>query len=146
MTEPGADLERVEAERERPGPILRKAPGPAAWFDVRRRGTGHWAFSVNRVTGLLLVGYLYLHLAVLSMLLFGERAWGRFLDIATTPVFLGLDVVLVAMLLTHGLNGLRVALIGTGIAPSRHKAMFYTMFVLGWIVLLAAFLHISGSG
>jgi succinate dehydrogenase cytochrome b subunit len=146
MTEPGAELERVEAERRRPGPILRKAPGPAAWFDVRRRGTGHWAFSVNRVTGLLLAGYLYLHLAVLTTLLFGERAWNGFLDLATTPLFLGLDVLLVAMLLTHGLNGLRVALIGTGIAASRQKAMFYTMFVLGWIVLLAALLHIAGSG
>lgn len=145
MTEPGPELEQIESERGRPGPILRKAPGPAAWFDVRGRGTGHWAFSVNRVTGLLLLGYLYLHLAVLSTLLFGERAWNGFLELATTPVFLGLDVVLMAMLLTHGLNGLRVALIGTGIAPSRQKAMFYTMFVLGWIVLLAAILHIAGS-
>jgi succinate dehydrogenase / fumarate reductase cytochrome b subunit len=146
LTEPDAELERIEAERKRPGPILRKSPGPAAWFEVRRRGTGQWAFSVNRVTGLLLVGYLYLHLAVLSTLLFGERAWNRFLEVATTPVFLGLDVVLVAMLLAHGLNGLRVALIGTGIAPSRQKAMFYTLFVFGWILVIAALLHIAGSG
>jgi succinate dehydrogenase / fumarate reductase, cytochrome b subunit len=145
MTEPGSELERVEAERARRGPVLRKAPGPAAWFDVRRRSTGHWAFSLNRVTGLLLVGYLYLHLAVLSTLLFGARAWDRFLDVATTPLFLGLDVLLVSLLLTHGLNGLRVALIGTGIAPSRQKAMFYSMFVLGWILLLATILHLARS-
>ena len=34
-----------------------------------KRGTGHLAFSLNRITGLGLVFYLYLHLAVLSMLL-----------------------------------------------------------------------------
>ena len=43
--------------RRAPGPVLRKAPGPTAWLDVRRGAVGHWAFSLNRVTGLGLVFY-----------------------------------------------------------------------------------------
>ena len=70
-------------------PSSAKAPGPTAWFDIRRRGTGHLAFSLNRITGLGLVFYLYLHLAVLSQLLGGEAAWNGFLETATTPLFLG---------------------------------------------------------
>ena len=38
----------------------------------------------NRVTGLGLVFYLYLHLGVLSMLLCGEPAWNRFIRLATS--------------------------------------------------------------
>ena len=67
------DLEDIRAAREARGPVLRKSPGPSAWFDIRKRGAGHWAFSLNRFTSLGLVFYLYLHLAVLSMLLRGEE-------------------------------------------------------------------------
>ncbi|HEY7668868.1 MAG TPA: hypothetical protein VIE12_12215 [Actinomycetota bacterium] len=143
----GADREyrRIRAERDRPGPVLRKAPGPTAWFDVRRGRTGHWAFSLNRITGIGLVFYLYLHLAVLSLLLAGPESWDGFLHLATTPIFLGLDVVLIAGLAIHGLNGLRVALIGTGLVPDRQKALFYTLMVLGAIVVVYSILHIAES-
>lgn len=133
-----------EARRAR-GPVLRKAPGPAAWVDVRRGAVGHWAFSLNRVTGLGLVFYLYLHLAVLSMLLGGEGAWHSFLRLATTPVFLGLDVLLLFGLLFHGLNGLRVALIGTGLAANRHRALFWSFMIGGAILLIGAALHLLGG-
>lgn len=145
MTPPD-DLEDIRAAREARGPVLRKSPGPTAWFDVRNRGTGQWAFSLNRFTSLGLVFYLYLHLAVLSMLLRGEEAWGRFLELATTPVFLGLDVLLIFGLLFHGLNGLRVALVGSGIAIDRQKALFWSLMVLGSILLLGAALRLAGSG
>ena len=131
--------------RRAAGPVLRKAPGPTAWVDVRRGALGHWAFSLNRVTGVGLVVYLYLHLAVLSMLLRGEDAWSGFLELATTPVFLGLDVLLIFGLLFHGLNGLRVALVGTGVAADRHRSLFVSLMVVGAILLVAAALHLLGS-
>ena len=92
-------VEEILRSRRVTGPISRKLPGPIAWFDVRARSTGHLAFSLNRITGLGLVFYLYLHLAVLSLLLGGEGSWSSFLEIATTPLFLGFDVLLVFGLL-----------------------------------------------
>ena len=139
------DPDDLEAVRAEPGPVLRKGPGPTAWVDVRRRALGHWAFSMNRVTALGLVFYLYLHLAVLSTLLRGESAWSGFLRLATTPLFLGLDVVLLFGLLFHGLNGLRVALVGTGIAPDRQRGLFWSLLTIGAIALIGATLHIVGS-
>ena len=140
------DADAIRASRETEGPVLRKSPGPTSWFDVRRRGIGQWAFSLSRLTGLGITFYLYLHLIVLSQLLRGPSAWHGFLRLATTPPFLGLDVLLVFGLLVHGLNGLRVALVGTGIAPDRQKAMFWSFMVFGAILLLGAALHIAGSG
>jgi succinate dehydrogenase / fumarate reductase, cytochrome b subunit len=46
-------------------PKIRRA---GRWFDVRRRKLGMWAYALNRITGIGLVVYLYLHLAVLSLL------------------------------------------------------------------------------
>lgn len=143
---PASSLEDIEAARRAPGPVQRKGPGPVAWFDVRGRGTGHLAFSLNRFTGVGLVFYLYLHLTVLSILLWGESAWSTFLKVATTPVFLGLDVLLIFGLLVHGLNGLRVALVGSGIASDHQKALYLALMIFGVILLIGATLHIVGSG
>ena len=111
---PGAS-ERAE-QRD---PCAARAPGPplSGWFDPRGRTIGGRGFALNRITGLALLFYLYLHLGVLSMLLAGASAWGDFaqpghLEAAT---FLALDVVLLFGVLFHGLNGIRVALVGSGI-------------------------------
>lgn len=139
------DLEPIRRARRSQGPVLRKAPGAVSWFDVRHRGLGNRAFSMNRMSAIGLVFYLYLHLAVLSMLLGGASAWHGFLELATTPVFLGLDVLLIAGLLFHGLNGLRLALVGTGVAPDHQKALFWSFMVFAAILLIGAALHIAGS-
>jgi succinate dehydrogenase / fumarate reductase cytochrome b subunit len=142
--DPGVD--EILAARRAPGPVQRKSPGAVAWFDIRKRGVGQFAFSLNRITGLGLVFYLYLHLAVLSMLLRGESAWSSFLRIATLPAFLGLDILLIFGLLVHGLNGLRLALVGSGYAPDKQKALYWSLMVFGAILLLGAAVHIVGSG
>ena len=138
-------VEEILRGRRQRAPVSRKLPGPIAWFDLRSRSTGHLAFSLNRVTGLGLVAYLYLHLAVLSQLLGGEDAWNGFLEVATTPLFLGLDVLLVFGLLAHGLNGTRVALVGSGFIPNRQKALFWSLMAFGAIVLIYSALHIFGG-
>jgi succinate dehydrogenase / fumarate reductase cytochrome b subunit len=138
---PGAE------ERTLRGPVRRKGVGvpTSGWFDPRGRALGGFAFAVNRITGLGLVFYLYLHLAVLSLLLRGEHAWSDFLRIATSWAFLSLDLLLLFGLLYHGLNGIRVALVGTGIVPNRHKALWWSLGVIGTIALLGGAMHIYGS-
>lgn len=134
-------------ERTARGPVQRKGvgPGPVGWLDPRGRALGHAAFLGNRLTGLGLVFYLYLHLGVLSMLLLGEEAWSDFLELATTTVFLLLDVLLLFGILYHGLNGIRVTLVGTGIVPNRQRALWWAGSVIGTLLLAYGALHILGS-
>lgn len=107
-----------------------------AWFDVRQRRLGSWAFALNRLTGLGLTLYLILHLAVLSLLLQGEAGWNRFVALARNPWFLLLDVVLIFGILFHGLNGIRVALVGMGIAARAQRTLFWGLIALGAVLLL----------
>lgn len=134
-------------ERAARGPVQRKGlgPGPVGWLDPRGRTLGHVAFVGNRVTGLGLVFYLYLHLGVLSMLLRGADAWNDFLELATTTTFLLLDVLLLFGILYHGLNGIRVTLVGTGFVPNRQKALWWAGSVIGTLLLALGALHILGD-
>jgi succinate dehydrogenase / fumarate reductase cytochrome b subunit len=124
----------------------RRRRGAQGWVDVRGRRMGQWAFILNRLTGLGLLAYLFLHLGVLSMLAVGPSAWDGFVSTALTPAFLLLDVVLIFGLLFHGLNGIRVTLVGFGLIVDRQKAMFVALMVFGAIVLVVAGLRIFKVG
>jgi succinate dehydrogenase / fumarate reductase cytochrome b subunit len=96
----------------------------------------------NRLTGLGLVGYLYLHLAILSTLLRGPEAWDGLVELFHQPLFLALDVLLVAGLAVHGLNGLRVALLGSGLLVDRQRALLAAAAVLAGLVTVVAAVRI----
>jgi succinate dehydrogenase / fumarate reductase cytochrome b subunit len=119
--------------------------GPLSWIDLRGRRLGGWAFALNRATGLGVLFYLYLHLVVLSLLAGGPDSWDSFILVATNPLFLLLDVILLFGLLAHGLNGIRVSLVGLGLVVSRQKALFVAFFIMGFIVFLIGAVRIFGE-
>ncbi len=115
------------------------------WFDVRRRKPGMWAYALNRITGIGLVVYLYLHLGVLSLLSRGPGSWDSFVSLARAPFFLTLDVILLAGMLIHGLNGLRVTLTGLDVGVKAQKALFSILMLVAIVALGAAALKIFGG-
>ena len=123
-------------------PKIRRA---ARWFDLRRRKLGMWAYALNRLTGIGLVVYLYLHLGVLSLLARGQSSWDSFVSLARSPYYLALDVLLLAGILIHGLNGLRVALTGFDIGVRAQKTLFGILMLVAAVALVAATLKIFGG-
>ena len=113
-----------------------RARKPWQWIDIRGRRTGMWAFALNRLTGIGLVVYLYLHFVMLSQLLQGPAAWDSFVSLARSPLVLIFDVVLFAGLVIHGLNGFRVALNGFGIGVRQQKTIFYGLMAVAAVIML----------
>lgn len=124
-------------------PKLRRA---VAWGDVRKRRLGMLAYALNRITGIGLVVYLYLHLIILSMLAGGPSSWDPFVALARSPAFLALDVLLIAGWMIHGLNGVRVTLNGFGIGVKAQKAMFAVLMLVAVIGIAAMALAIFSKG
>ncbi len=117
----------------------------AEWVDVRRRRLGMWAYALNRLSGLGLVLYLYIHLTVLSLLAGGAEGWDRFIALARTPFFLSLDIILLTGLLIHGLNGIRVTLTGMGVGVRSQKGFFVVLMIVAAVALIVGALRIFGS-
>ncbi|MGH2536758.1 MAG: succinate dehydrogenase, cytochrome b556 subunit [Candidatus Promineifilaceae bacterium] len=117
------------------GQALRPRRPLRAWFGVGRSRLGGWAFALNRLTSLGLTAYLFIHLIVLSTLTRGQSGWDNFIAIVRSPVFLALDVLLLAGILFHGLNGIRVALVGMGVGRRSHRALFWLLMALGLVLL-----------
>jgi len=115
------------------------------WVAVRHRGSGTWAYVANRITGLALVGYLYIHLAVLSLLARGPGSYDRFVDVMRSPVFLALDVVLVAGWVIHALNGLRLTVVGLGFGVRAQRTMLIVAAVAGVVATVTAAVLLFGD-
>jgi succinate dehydrogenase / fumarate reductase cytochrome b subunit len=117
----------------------------ARWFDLRHRGSGTWAYALSRITGLVLVGYLYLHLAVLSLLARGPGSYDRFVDVMRSPVFLTLDLVLIAAWLIHALNGLRLTVLGLGVGVRAQRTMLIGAAAVGVTALVVSAVLLFGG-
>jgi succinate dehydrogenase cytochrome b subunit len=110
-----------------PKPVKRK---PLEWFNLKGKRVGFWAYVVMRLSAVGLVLYLFLHLVILSQLAMGPTQWDSFVATAKSPAFLLLDVILIIGILAHGLNGIRLSLIGFGIGVPSHKLMLWLAVIL----------------
>jgi succinate dehydrogenase / fumarate reductase cytochrome b subunit len=106
----------------------------AYWLEPRSRDPGWWAFALNRLTGHILVLYLVLHLIVLSQLIDGPAGWDRLLGIFGSRPLLVADTFLIAAVVFHGLNGLRVAALTFG-RGTRHTTAPIVAVLLVTVIL-----------
>ncbi len=96
--------------------------------------TGMWAYVLHRITGLVLVFYLLMHIMVISSAMMGGKsAFDALLGILQTPFWVVMDLGLVAVVLFHGLNGIRLLLFDLGVGVRSQKMLF-------WVVFLASFI------
>lgn len=100
--------------------------------------TGMWAWTLHRISGLALSGYLIVHIIVISSSARGPNGlnFNSLLATLTQPFFLVLDLLLWAAVLYHTLNGIRILLFEAGIGVRRHKQVFWgfaSIAALAWI-------------
>jgi succinate dehydrogenase / fumarate reductase cytochrome b subunit len=101
----------------------------AYWLEPRWRDPGWWAFALNRLTGHILILYLVLHLIVLSQLADGPAGWNRLLGVFGSQPFLVADTLLIAAVVFHGLNGVRVAALTFGVGARHATFLIVTVLV-----------------
>ncbi|MEM0150775.1 MAG: succinate dehydrogenase, cytochrome b556 subunit [Thermoplasmata archaeon] len=109
------------------------------WINIKGRHLQSGiAFILHRLTGLVILLYLYIHLAALSQLLNGGLAYKNFLATVESPPFIVLDILLFLVIFYHGANGIRLVVQEFGIGTRKRKIFFWIMMVLGligWILL-----------
>ena len=115
------------------------------WFDPRRRDIGSWGFILNRITGLALTFYLVLHLIVLNKLTQGQQAYDDFVVFAQLSIIKLGEILLIAAVVLHGLNGLRLTLLALGIGLRYQKSIFAFSFLITLLVSGLFAIRLFGS-
>ncbi len=106
---------------------------------------GMWAWVLHRLTGLGLALYLLIHIVLMGLsLLRGEEAFDAALSVLMGSRFFGLlETLLLAAVLYHGFNGIRILLfdMGLGISVRAQKIIFWVfmgMAAILWLWSVAA--------
>jgi succinate dehydrogenase / fumarate reductase cytochrome b subunit len=103
------------------------------------KGLGMWAWLLFRISGLILVAYLFVHIVIISQ---GQVSGADVLDklfrTFDSPFLVFLDFMLVAAVLYHGLNGVRVILMDLGVGIRQHKLVYWAVMTVA-AGFLAAF-------
>ncbi len=107
---------------------LRKYGGPFS---------GMVAHFVQRITGLLLLVYLFLHVRTIYALREGPEAFDRAVGTFRSPLFKLLEIALLGVVILHALNGLRITLIDLGAKHSSQRRLFAWSLGAGALIFLA---------
>jgi succinate dehydrogenase / fumarate reductase cytochrome b subunit len=98
-----------------------------------------WSWVAHRVTGVLLFFFLYVHVLDTALVRVSPEAYNTVIETYKNPVVGLLEVGLVAAVLFHAFNGIRVVLIDFWAkGPRLQKQMLYSVVVL-WVLLMIPF-------
>jgi succinate dehydrogenase / fumarate reductase cytochrome b subunit len=106
---------------------------------------GMWTWVLHRITGVLIFFFLFVHVIDTSMVRVSPEAYNTAVDTYKNPLVGLMEVGLVAAVLFHGLNGVRVVLVDFWEKGPRYQRHM-TYGVVGiWVVLMVPFVirHLS---
>ena len=104
-----------------------------------RGQSGQWSWLLHRVTGLAILLFLLVHIVDITLIGFGPTVYNDAISVFSTPIIRLVSVALIAALVYHSFNGIRIILVDFW--PSGYKyqqTMFY--IVLGVSFVATAFM------
>ncbi len=106
------------------------------------RSTGFISFVLRRLTGVALVIYLLLHIWVIGGINGGADTFNDRMEFLGKPVFRLLEIGLLAAVIYHGIEGIRLLMVHYLDVTDYRKSLFYAAIVVSGILIIAGGLPI----
>jgi succinate dehydrogenase / fumarate reductase cytochrome b subunit len=103
-----------------------------------RWDTGFVAWVLMRVSGVLIVLFLIMHLVVLSRLGSGKEAFEAFVRLTNNPIMKLSELGLIGCVFYHGLNGIRICILDLGWGLYEQKRIFWAVVAIGALIFAVA--------
>ena len=111
---------------------------------------GQWSWIFHRVTGVVIILFLFAHVLDTALVGWGPNAYNRVVNVYKNPIVGVMELGLVAAVLFHALNGLRIMAIDfRPKLAARNKALIYgtmAVYVAGMIpISIVMLLHVANE-
>ncbi len=106
---------------------------------------GMWSWVAHRITGVVIFFFLFAHVIDTAMVRVSPEAYNVAVETYKNPIVGVMEIGLVAAVVFHGLNGIRIILVDFwSQGPRFHRQMAYGVIAL-WVALMAPFVvrHLS---
>jgi len=102
-----------------------------------RWGEGSWSYLFHRLSGAALIVYLCMHIWVMHYLQDGAAAYDGLMRFMDNPLFRLGEVALLAAILFHSLNGVRLVFMDAMVGMRGYRLTFWLVFFLAAAAVLA---------
>jgi succinate dehydrogenase / fumarate reductase cytochrome b subunit len=106
------------------------------------RSTGFVSFLLRRITGVALVLYLLLHIWVIGGINGGADTFNSRMEFLGKPFFRVLEIGLLAAVVYHGIDGIRLLMVHYLNVTEYRKSLFYAALAVSAILVIAGGLPI----
>ena len=102
-----------------------------------RGRAGMWAWIFHRASGVGILLFLLIHILDTTLILLGPNAYNHMISLYKQPFFRPMEVVLLAAILYHSLNGIRISLLDFWPSLMKFEApLFYAVMILFFILFI----------
>ena len=124
----------IDAQRTRP-----------ARRTLYRGDPGMWSWVLHRISGATIFFFLFVHVIDTALVRVSPQAYNEVVGTYKTPIVGLMEAGLVAAVLYHALNGIRVILIDSWSEGPRQQRLMLWIVAVVFVVVLAAALIVLGA-
>ena len=99
--------------------------------------TGFISFVLRRVTGIALVLYLFMHIWVIGSINQGPEVFDARLNLVQTPFFKLAEIALLAAVVYHAFDGIRLLMVNWFKVTEYRKSLFYAVLAISVVLVIA---------
>ena len=103
-----------------------------------RGDPGMWSWVLHRITGAAVFFFLFVHVLDTALVRVGPQAYNEVVETYKTPVVGLMELGLVAAVLFHALNGLRVILIDFWWEGARYQRLMLWVVGIVWLLIMVS--------
>ena len=105
-----------------------------------RGQSGMWSWIFHRVTGVAILLFLLIHIVDITILGFGRDVYNHALTIFSTPAIRIFSLALIASVIYHSFNGVRITLIDFWPNGAKYQSQMWA------VVMVVTILGVAGMG
>ncbi len=122
----------------------------SATHTLYRGQPGMWMWLAHRATGVAIFFFLLVHITDTALVRVSPEAYNEIIATYKTPIMGVIEAGLVAAIIFHAFNGLRIVAIDSWLWAARKQAVLSITVWAIWVILMAGFLprhlgHVFGA-
>lgn len=112
------------------------APPKESVRSLYRGDPGMWSWVLHRISGVTLFFFLFVHVLDTALVRVSPDTYDHVIETYKNPLVGVMEMALVALVLYHGLNGIRVMLVDFWSEGPRHQRLMLWIILAIWFVVM----------
>lgn len=113
-------------------------PAPSKKISIYKGDPGMWAWVAHRVSGVAIFFFLFVHVLDTALVTVSPESYNAVIDTYKTPIVGLMEIGLVALVLFHALNGLRIVAVDFWSKGAKYQRQMLWAILAIWVVVFAA--------